>query len=78
MEKPYQVEYIPGYDVIGNNKLLQRFKHVSEIELKSQMEALIIEKAEEGFDFVQMIESNRTNPETGMIYNGYFLVFKRT
>ncbi|MEO1517997.1 MAG: hypothetical protein AAFV95_23445 [Bacteroidota bacterium] len=75
MEKTFKVEYIPTIALKGS-ALTRHNAIVDEIELKQQLEALLNERHEEGYDLMQMHESQRTS-DMGKRSAGFFLIFKK-
>ena len=74
MDNQYKVEFLSTRDVKGKMKINTP---VDEIDLKYRLEGLLVEKLKEGYKFVQMIESKRSDPLTAKDISGLIIVFEK-
>ncbi|MEO1518000.1 MAG: hypothetical protein AAFV95_23460 [Bacteroidota bacterium] len=75
MEKTFKVEYIPTIKEAGG-KLNRHMGLIDELDLRQQLEALLNERHEEGYDLQQLHESQRISG-LGHRQSGFFLIFKK-
>jgi len=77
MENTYKVEFVPSTDRIEKGMMAGYSRPMEGLDLAVEMEALLIERKNQGYRFVQMMESNRTDPINGKIISGIFVVFQK-
>ncbi len=72
--KTYKVAFVPTMEAKG--KLIKTKFPIRSLDLAVELEALLNENRDTGYEFVQIVESQRES-ELGKDDFGFFLIFKK-
>ncbi|MEZ5007326.1 MAG: hypothetical protein R2728_01470 [Chitinophagales bacterium] len=72
MDNQYKVEFLSS---VEETKWLN--KPMDELDLKFQLEALLIERYKQGYKLFQIIETKRVNPTNNKNISGLLVVFEK-
>ncbi len=75
MEKPYIVDFTPSFDLV-KKQMVNVPVHKSSLDIVQELEALLIERFEQGYDLDQML-NQVWDPSVSAHPTGIISVFKK-
>jgi len=73
----YKVEFLPTMETKGIKHLTQQSHPIPSLELAKELEALLMEKDQEGYDLYQILECQRKTIVPNEDLSGFFVIFKK-
>lgn len=73
MDSPYKVEFL---STVAGGKFTPN-KPVDQLDLCYQLEALLVERSQQGYKMVKIIDHRKMNVSTGKDLSGLIVVFEK-
>ena len=77
MKKNYKVDFLPSVIKTGATALTRYEKPLEGLDIANNLEALLLERDQEGLALLQIMDYERSNPLTGKNLSGLLVVFKK-